>query len=346
MHEASHAAAGEDAAIQDTIAKIADQVGKGRVGFLFGAGMSIPSGGLAGQTLAQQLVRKAFLAHIRDELPPALNDAVRDIVAKYPMEAIADGAWPNLPYRTEELEDFLKGAVFPQPPTINQGHLHLAQLAQRYNLRLLFTTNWDGLLEEALGTNAVPVTENSLHKLDRALASGDVAVVHLHGTFNDEPLICEKDLMDPTRPLFQVFLSEFLSKVFVFVGYSLSDPNIRVLYHRARQTLATRKRLEKNTYVVYPASNETESRVAAAVWKQRDMEYIPLTAEDFFRELHKQVMEIISVRLFDKVRKRLGIANQEDLRDNINRILAVFPGFGSDEQVLRYLDEITRGARQ
>jgi len=332
--------------IQDEIAKIAQQLEKERVGFLFGAGMSIDSGGLRAEDISYELVRRAFMARVHGELAPEQEEEVRGITKKYPLEAIADGAWPQLSFQKEELEEFLEETVFPDGSEIHEGHRQLAKIAQGFNIGILFTTNWDILIEKAFSRNVSTVTESSFRKLDRALASGDVAVVHLHGTFGDDPLVCEKDLMDPSRPLFQIFLSELLSKAFVFVGYSLSDPNIRALYHYARDVLARRGELEKNTYVVYPADNDTEKRVATAVWQQRGAKYIPLTAEEFFSELHRQAREVVLVKLARTIQQRLDIKEEKILNEKVNEILNVFPGFGSKEQVLRYLDGITRGGQR
>jgi hypothetical protein len=149
--------------------------------------------------------------------------------------------------------------------------------------------------------------------------------------------------MDPERLLFQVFLSEYLSKAFVLVGYSLSDPNIRTLYHRGRDILAKREKFGKATYVVYPPKTKLERNVATEVWRQRGATYIPLSAVQFFEQLHRQALEVVAVEMAKKLMERLGIKERNVLDAKVQEILAVFPGFGSEEQVLLYLDAITRG---
>jgi len=51
----------------------------------------------------------------------------------------------------------------------------------------------------------------------------------------------------------------------------------------------------------------------------------------------------VAVEIAKKLMDRLGIKERNILDTKVKEILAVFPGFGSEEQVLLYLDAITRG---
>lgn len=328
------------------IAHIADQLLSNRAGFLFGAGMSIPSGGIPATELAFELVLGSLYKHASKPLNPSTEESLRKVAQKFPLEAVAQGAVASLPFSDDELEQLLRTVTFKgETPEIHSGHRLLASIVAKVRLRLLFTTNWDNLLKDALGDSGAVITEQKFRDLDRKLDQGKTAVIHLHGTFEDSPLIKERDLMDADRPLFQVFVGELLSKVFVFVGYSLGDPNIRSLYHKIDQILQRKsEKLGKTTYVISPPASEADLKLSTAVWRSRHAKYIPLGAEQFFLKLHDQLTTHSLSALKDRLRTRLNVS-LEDLQVKLDEIVSVFPQFENPEQVLLYLDAITRGGR-
>lgn len=210
--------------------------------------------------------------------------------------------------------------------------------------RLLFTTNWDTLIEEELSEGAVTITNNNLKMFElEEILLEKIGVVHLHGTFEDEPLIKESDLMSTDRPLFSLFLAELMTKSFVFVGYSLSDPNMRALYFRVDDILnRQRQNLRKLTYIVFPAKNDVDRSVSAATWSARNAKYIPLAADEFFERLHGRLGAKAIREIKDELKERLGVG-EEELNGKIDDIKSVFTDLRATEQVLGYLDEITRG---
>ncbi|HST52239.1 MAG TPA: SIR2 family protein [Pyrinomonadaceae bacterium] len=328
------------------VSQIANQLMRGRLSFLIGSGMSIPSGGISGKTLAFNLIWKSLYSQYHDPLDHVFTEELKNVADKFPLEAIAEGAMPNLSFRQRELEEFLAENVFDgKTPQLHDGHIALAALVTKLNIKTIFTTNWDDLLKQALGESGEIITEQKFRDLDHVLDSGKTAIIHLHGTFSDNPLIREEDLMDPERPLFQVLMGELLTKVFVFVGYSLSDPNIRALYYKSGNILSKRsEKLEKNTYIVAPPSNRVERRVSTEVWKERHAIYIPMGAEEFFQALYKETATHALDKLKRRLKARLNISS-EDLQTKIEEIMSVFPEFEGPEQVLFYLDAITRGGR-
>ena len=334
--------------LENQIAHIAELLIQGRIGFLFGSGMSIPSGGIGGRELAFRLILKALYKHLHDPLEPSFEEDLKDVAQKYPLEAIAEGIVPDLPWQEIGLVELLKKGIFGDDgPKLHDGHKSLAVLVKRFNLKMLFTTNWDELLKEALGRSAEIITnENKKYlELDQIVAQ-KTAIIHLHGTFDDHPLIRESDLMDPDQPLFQLFLSELLGKSFVFVGYSLSDQIIRALYFRAKDILVKRKdKLNKITYIVSPSSNDIEYRVSKKTWEGRGAKYIPIGAEEFFKRLYDEVMTYKVDELKKRLKQRLKVT-PEELNKKVEEILAIFPDFGTPEQVLVYLDAITQRGKE
>jgi hypothetical protein len=346
--------------VDNHISHIAENLILGRIGFLFGAGFSIPSGGIPGEELAYQLLLKGPFKYIDDKDPSTSNEYteeelkelenIREVAQKYPLESLASGIVPNFPCHQVSLTNILKDVVFNgKEPECHNGHTHMSAIMNRIGLvRMLFTTNWDNLLELALGENSVPITNNNFMEINiEKTLTHNIGVIHLHGTFDDEPLFEENKLMQPDRPLFSLFIAELMTKSFVFVGYSLSDPNIRSLYFRVNEILTKqRKDLKKTTYVVFPPKNDIDRRVSEMTWLARNATYIPLSGEEFFDRLHELIKSKGVKYLKDKLLKRLDINNVSDLNIKIKEINTVFPDLDSPLQALTYLEAITRGGRE
>ena len=73
--------------------------------------------------------------------------------------------------------------------------------------------------------------------------------------------------------------------MFVFVGYSMSDPDFRRVYMEFQDDIHNRQVLERTTYFVSPSSDRHDFRLGSAIWGHRGAVWIPLTACDFFRRL-------------------------------------------------------------
>lgn len=330
------------------IARIAEQLVVGRIGFLFGSGMSKPSGGIGGKELAYKLVKKGLFPGKDDSVDPVFKEQVERAASKYPLEAIAAGIVPSQTFQETGLVDILKQVTFPNgQPVKHEGHDKLAAIiAKLRTVRTLFTTNWDSLLKDAIGENAIEITPKNqdqyMFKIDDLKAT-NILIVHLHGKFEDKPYICENELMDIENPLFQLFLSEMMTKSFVFVGYSLSDPNIRALYYKASDILAKiNKTLKKTTYVVFPPNDEVDRTVSDCIWRVRNATYIPLDAKDFFVRLQTAIETHALNELKEQLCKQLG-ASMELINQRIEEIKSVFPDFSSTERALLYLYSITKG---
>lgn len=227
--------------VRNKIAHIADELVGGRVGFLFGSGMSAESNGLLGRDLGFNILKHAFARSAPDPLPDEIQKKIEAVLCKYPLEAIAEAATKELPTGFNGLREFIAQKIVPHDAKPHDGHLALISLAQAYNIQRIYTTNFDNLISNAFSAGGKTITESNLREMNEAIQQGKTVIVHLHGTLQEKPLICECDLVSSTGPLFQLFLADLMCEVFIFVGYSLSDPNLRALYFYAKDILENAK---------------------------------------------------------------------------------------------------------
>ena len=108
---------------------------------------------------------------------------------------------------------------------------------------IIYTTNYDPNLEAAHRLHGRPYVKiANARDLTRA-DDGVTQIVKFHGDFEDDQslVIAETDYFERLNfgsPLDMKFRADALARTLLFVGYSMSDLNIRLLLHRLWQTWA------------------------------------------------------------------------------------------------------------
>jgi SIR2-like domain len=115
------------------------------------------------------------------------------------------------------------------------------ELIVRLDFPIIYTTNFDRNLESAFHLRGREFVKIVNAKDVARIRDGVTQIVKLHGDFDDDQsiVIAETDYLDRLSfesPLDIKFRADALGKTILFVGYSMSDLNIRFVLHRLWKT--------------------------------------------------------------------------------------------------------------
>jgi len=152
--------------------------------------------------------------------------------------------------------------------TLRASKIH--ELIVKLNFPLVYTTNYDRMLERAYSLHAQPVYKIA-NVRDMARASdGRTQVIKFHGDFDsDESIVLtETDYYERLSfedPLDVKFRADALGRAILFIGYSLSDINIRLLLHKlsAVWKSSSHAKDQPRSYVFLPRPDPIQEKVLA-----------------------------------------------------------------------------------
>jgi hypothetical protein len=176
------------------------------------------------------------------------------------------------------------------PPGLRPLRTHRA--IARLPFSSIVTTNWDRLLDDALreaGKRVTTVVEN----YEVAFSNyGDVLLVKMHGSI-ERPhsiVVTERDYYDffeRLPSLVDMLLYFFATRTFLFVGYSLTDPNFKRMYLQVTRHLQDRYgRLFRR--VAY-ADQRNPSEYQRKFWHHHNLRIIDEDATVFLETLAREV---------------------------------------------------------
>lgn len=191
---------------------------QGSAALFAGAGLSQPSGFVNW---------KELMRDIADELGLSVDEESDLIsIAQFHVNKFASRAKLN----SSLIEEFTKDA---QP---NDNHKLIADLP----VDTVWTTNYDTLIEDAFATAGKRVDKKTTKaNLAQTKLNRDVIIYKMHGDI-DQPqdAVLTKDDYEnysETRALFSTKLQgDLISRTFLFLGFSFTDPNIEYILSRIR----------------------------------------------------------------------------------------------------------------
>lgn len=156
----------------------------------------------------------------------------------------------------------------------------------------IYTTNYDQLLEFAYEKNQKNIEVVTSIETDLSgFSEQDILYYKLHGTIDQANtpsgrlILTKEDYRTYERlrlPLFKRLQNDLQSRVFVFVGYSLNDPNFREILDNCRKTMDIESL--PLSYAVRPNHRPSE----ADYWKDKyNIQLLDCTAEEFLHQLNE-----------------------------------------------------------
>lgn len=243
------------------------------------------------------------------------DDVDPTLATRYPLESIASAYLVERDH--PRLRDLLRQEFAQQDAEPHDGHKALEYLASHGYIDRVYTTNFDDLIEQSLGARAVSITDEDPDALLRALETDEIPVIHLHGSVGYRCLIAEEETYSLDTPLARVMASDMVTCHFVWIGYSMSDVDLRGLYLSIRELLK-RDDLVKTSYFVHPAGSAEECRLAELVWQARGGRYIAAGADEFLPALVRAARrargdEVVSELLGSEGKDPKNPVHREDL---------------------------------
>jgi hypothetical protein len=280
---------------------------KGIYAFLLGSGISRSAGIPTGWEIVQDLIRT--IAHLRNEScepdPDAWFHAAFGVEPNY--SDILDGLAKSPAERLQILrgyfeptaEERAEGRKKPTP-----AHHAIAELVGKGYVRVIITTNFDRLLEQALGDRGIqPTVIDSADAVQGALplAHSACSIIKINGDYLDTRLKNTRGELEQYPPVLDKLLDQVFDEYgLIIAGWSAEwDIALRAAMERCPSRRFTTFWAQRGS--VSPKAADLASLRRAAKLKISD-------ADSFFSELASRVTALESLSASDPVSGKVAVA--------------------------------------
>ncbi len=214
-------------AIQDFIGEFSKEVEENNAAIFAGAGLSVPAGFVDWKTLLQPLAKELGL----------------DIKREENLIALAQYHYNEHGYNRNRINQILVNE-FSASTSLTANHEILARLP----ISTFWTTNYDRLIETALErADKTPDVKYTTAQLAITKPRRDAIVYKMHGDVEhpDKAVLTKDDYESyhvKMAPFITALSGDLVSKTFLFIGFSFSDPNLDYILSRIRVSYTENQR--------------------------------------------------------------------------------------------------------
>lgn len=279
---------------------------EGNAALFVGAGLSLDAGLPNWSDLLEPLRKEC-------EVPDELEDL--PLVAEYIDVDVRHGG-------RDRLEHHILDRIVAAKPTPTDSH----RLIPKLRVKEIWTTNYDELIEQALPTASVAVHEAQI----QSIGSTRATIIKMHGSlvtaerrWAKSPVITRSDYesYEVNRPrTWSLLRAAYLSRTFLFLGFSFTDPNIEILLRLAR-TLGTNVHDRHMTVLRRPADQTTQRRLHDLRVKDLEASGVRVLEIDDFQEIIQLLNDLVRrtrpPRIFVAGSQKPGVDGAESDRNII-----------------------------
>lgn len=185
------------------------------------------------------------------------------------------------------------------------------RLIARLPISTYWTTNYDKLIEQALeGANKIPDVKYTISHLSLTKQKRDAVIYKMHGDIDhpDSAVLTKDDYekyANERAPYITALSGDLVSKTFLFLGFSFTDPNLDYIMSRVRGYF---KEHQRQHYCIFRKCNRTDYA--------SDSEYTQATV--------KQSLVINDLKRFQV--KVLLVEQYSDITEILKKIEKIYRG--------------------
>ncbi|WP_158735587.1 SIR2 family protein [Alteribacillus sp. YIM 98480] len=271
--------------------EFAKEVEEENAAIFAGAGLSIPAG----------------YVNWRQLLKPLADELNLDINREYDLVTLAQYYCNENQGNRNRINQLIMGE-FSQNTTVTENHKILSRLP----IHTYWTTNYDKLIEKSLEQEGkVPDVKYTINQLATTKPDRDAIVYKMHGDVDhpNDAVILKDDYESyflKMQPFITALSGDLVSKTFLFIGLSFSDPNLDYILSRIRSTYDNNQRrhyclLKKIEHEDDESDEEFEYRQRKQDLFINDLKRFNITT--IVLESYEQITEILQL-IENKLRRK------------------------------------------
>lgn len=282
-----------DREIKSFIKKITKEIREENAAIFAGAGLSISAGFLNWNKLIE----------------PIANELGLEIEKENDLVSLAQYYCNEHGGNRHEISSLILDE-FSKESEITENHKILARLP----IKNYWTTNYDSLIENALKEEGkVADVKYTIKQLALTKAKRDAVVYKMHGdSEHSSDAILIKDDYETYHMKYAPFITalsgDLVSKTFLFIGFSFTDPNLDYIFSRIRSTYETDQRTH---YCFVKKVKEDEFDESS------DFEHFKRKQELFINDLKRHGIQALILNDYNEITEILKKIEQNINRKNI-----------------------------